>query len=86
MSEERLNDGSVGYSIRGDSSVSERTKLLFCTTGVILRRLGTGDGLRDVTHIVVDEVSTYLHSDSSTLLKSSRYMNDLWKAISCFLS
>ncbi len=56
VSSERLDDGSVGYSIRGESKQSPRTKLLFCTTGVVLRRLGGGDKLEDVTHVIVDEV------------------------------
>ena len=59
VSAERLDDGSVGYSIRGESKQSSRTKLLFCTTGVVLRRLGGGDKLSDVTHVIVDEVYTY---------------------------
>jgi hypothetical protein len=29
----------VGYSVRLDSKVSQYTRLLFCTTGVLLRRL-----------------------------------------------
>lgn len=53
---ERANDGSVGYAIRGESKQTPKTKLLFCTTGVVLRRLSSGDALSDVTHIVVDEV------------------------------
>lgn len=53
---ERLEDGSVGYAIRGESKQTKKTKLLFCTTGVVLRRLGSGDGLEGVTHVVVDEV------------------------------
>ncbi|KAG1825662.1 P-loop containing nucleoside triphosphate hydrolase protein [Suillus subaureus] len=56
VSAERIDDGSVGYAIRGETKHNQATKLLFCTTGVVLRRLGSGDGLRDVTHIVVDEV------------------------------
>lgn len=56
VSSERIDDGSVGYAIRGETKHSQETKLLFCTTGVVLRRLGSGDGLKDVTHIVVDEV------------------------------
>ncbi|KAF4611691.1 hypothetical protein D9613_004209 [Agrocybe pediades] len=56
VSEERIEDGSVGYAIRGESKQGKNTKLLFCTTGVVLRRLSTGDTLKDVTHIVVDEV------------------------------
>ncbi|KAI0041900.1 P-loop containing nucleoside triphosphate hydrolase protein [Auriscalpium vulgare] len=53
---ERMNDGSVGYSIRGESKQTDKTKLLFCTTGVLLRRLSTGDQFSDVSHVVVDEV------------------------------
>jgi ATP-dependent RNA helicase DHX57 len=53
---ERLNDGSVGYVIRGESKQTNKTKLLFCTTGVLLRRLSTGDDLSNVTHVIVDEV------------------------------
>ena len=56
VSAERLDDGSVGYAIRGESKQDHRTKLLFCTTGVVLRRLGSGDRLKDVTHVIVDEV------------------------------
>ncbi|KAF9024145.1 P-loop containing nucleoside triphosphate hydrolase protein [Hymenopellis radicata] len=42
VSAERLEDGSVGYAIRGESSRTKETKLLFCTTGVVLRRLSSG--------------------------------------------
>ena len=56
VSAERLEDGSVGYAIRGESKQTKRTKLLFCTTGVLLRRLGSKDRLQGVTHVVVDEV------------------------------
>ncbi|GBE77256.1 Putative DEAH-box ATP-dependent helicase [Sparassis crispa] len=56
VSAERLNDGSVGYAIRGESKQDKRTKLLFCTTGVVLRRLGSGDRLEAITHVIVDEV------------------------------
>lgn len=59
VSEERAEDGSVGYAIRGESKQTKNTKLLFCTTGVVLRRLSTGDTLEDVTHVVVDEVSGF---------------------------
>ncbi|KAG6830898.1 hypothetical protein H0H92_014049 [Tricholoma furcatifolium] len=56
VSAERLDDGSVGYAIRGESKQDEKTKILFCTTGVVLRRLGSGDILDGISHIVVDEV------------------------------
>uniref|UniRef100_M8BS92 ATP-dependent RNA helicase Dhx29 n=1 Tax=Aegilops tauschii TaxID=37682 RepID=M8BS92_AEGTA len=35
---------------------NERTKLLFCTTGILLRKLSGNKDLSDVTHVVVDEV------------------------------
>ncbi|KDQ15674.1 hypothetical protein BOTBODRAFT_54555 [Botryobasidium botryosum FD-172 SS1] len=58
VSAERLDDGSVGYAVRGDSKWDRRTKLLFCTQGVLLRRMTHGgeDGLAGVSHVVVDEV------------------------------
>lgn len=69
VSDERLSDGSVGYAIRGESEMTSRTKLLFCTTGVVLRRLSSGDKLGGVTHVVVDEVG----SGNSLIL--SRFTN-----------
>ena len=30
---------SVGYMVRGDSKACARTKIVFCTYGVLLRRL-----------------------------------------------
>lgn len=45
----------AGYSIRLESKKSARTKILVCTTGVVLRRLEADRSLRGVTHIVVDE-------------------------------
>ena len=47
---------SVGYQIRAESQRSHQTRLLFCTTGVLLRRLINDPLLRDVTHVVVDEI------------------------------
>lgn len=47
---------SVGYAIRGESRVSGDTRLLFCTTGVLLRRIQSDANLEDVSHIIIDEV------------------------------
>lgn len=61
VAQERLEDvdtkpESVGYSIRGESHAGRDTRLLFCTTGIVLRRLGTGDtDLANVSHVIVDE-------------------------------
>ncbi|KAL9179142.1 hypothetical protein ACHAXT_000184 [Thalassiosira profunda] len=58
---------SVGYVVRGDSKVGNATRLLFCTTGVLLRQLQSQDALRNVTHVVIDEVHER-HLDTDVLL------------------
>uniref|UniRef100_A0A667Z0R9 Putative ATP-dependent RNA helicase DHX57 n=1 Tax=Myripristis murdjan TaxID=586833 RepID=A0A667Z0R9_9TELE len=52
---ERLGN-SVGYQIRLETVRSSATRLLYCTTGVLLRRLEGEADLKGVTHIIVDEV------------------------------
>lgn len=47
---------TVGYSIRLESKVTKDTRLLFCTTGILLRRLQSDPDLSGVSHVVVDEV------------------------------
>ena len=47
---------SVGYQIRLESKKSASTRLLFCTTGILLRRLQGDSKLEGVSHIVVDEI------------------------------
>ena len=54
--EGRVGVGAVGYAIRGESKVCDNTRLLFCTTGVLLRRLERDPTLAGVTHVLVDEV------------------------------
>lgn len=46
----------VGYAVRLDACRSQRTRLLFCTTGILLRKLQGDPLLRDVSHVVLDEV------------------------------
>ena len=48
--------GTVGYQVRLESKASSRTRLVFVTTGVLLRRLQDDPNLAAFTHIVVDEV------------------------------
>ncbi|MGH0136635.1 UNVERIFIED_CONTAM: hypothetical protein FKN15_070042 [Acipenser sinensis] len=52
---ERLGT-TVGYQIRLESVKSSATRLLYCTAGVLLRRLQGDTDLRGVTHVIVDEV------------------------------
>ena len=76
--------GLVGYHIRHERRVSSRTKLLFCTAGVLLRMLrgfsddgdgGDGDDgdafVRGATHIILDEVHERA-ADSDLLLAALR--------------
>lgn len=48
---------TVGYSIRLESRLSEKTCLTFVTTGVLLRRLQDDARLDTVSHVIVDEGS-----------------------------
>ncbi|XP_063066224.1 ATP-dependent RNA helicase DHX29 [Engraulis encrasicolus] len=45
-----------GYQIRMENRSGESTRLLYCTTGVLLRKLQQDRLLSSVTHIIVDEV------------------------------
>jgi len=47
---------TVGYSVRLDNKASHQTQLLFCTTGILLRRLEHDADLEGASHVVVDEV------------------------------
>ncbi|KAM0788761.1 hypothetical protein ACM66B_002852 [Microbotryomycetes sp. NB124-2] len=46
----------VGYSIRLDSAVSASTRIVYATTGIVLRMLEGANSLSDCTHIIIDEV------------------------------
>ncbi|OVA14228.1 Helicase [Macleaya cordata] len=47
---------SVGYKVRLEGMKGRDTRLLFCTTGILLRRLLVDRNLKGVTHVVVDEI------------------------------
>ncbi|KAJ3286106.1 hypothetical protein HDU79_006744 [Rhizoclosmatium sp. JEL0117] len=47
---------SIGYSIRGENVRSPSTRLIFATTGILLRMLQGDPSLAKVTHVIVDEV------------------------------
>lgn len=46
----------IGYQIRLENKVSAATRLTFCTTGLLLRRLQSDPMLEAISHIIVDEV------------------------------
>ncbi|KAM4707688.1 ATP-dependent RNA helicase DHX29 [Discoglossus pictus] len=45
-----------GYQIRMESRTGENTRLLYCTTGILLRKLQEDSLLKNITHVIVDEV------------------------------
>lgn len=47
---------SVGYKVRLEGMRGKNTRLLFCTTGILLRRLLVDRELKGVTHVIVDEI------------------------------
>ena len=47
----------VGYHVRLDAAAHKDTKLLFCTTGILLRRMASDPTLSQISHVVLDEVS-----------------------------
>lgn len=76
----------MGYAIRGESKRTKKTKLLFVTTGVALRRLALEKDrmLTGVSHIIVDEVCL-----SFILVRlfphwQDRFMRGPWMAISYY--
>ncbi|KAI8939054.1 hypothetical protein NX059_004892 [Plenodomus lindquistii] len=46
----------VGYAIRLESKTSSHTRLVYATVGVVLRMLESTGDLREVTHLIIDEV------------------------------
>ena len=46
----------VGYAIRLENRAGPSTRMLFCTTGILLRRLQSDPFMDGVSHIIVDEV------------------------------
>lgn len=46
----------VGYMVKGDSKATDTTRLVFCTYGVLLRRLQDDEFLTNISFVVLDEV------------------------------
>ncbi|KAK4424756.1 DExH-box ATP-dependent RNA helicase DExH3, partial [Sesamum alatum] len=47
---------SVGFKVRLEGMKSKNTHLLFCTSGILLRRLLSDRNLDGITHVFVDEI------------------------------
>lgn len=46
----------MGYKVWLEGMIGRDIRILFCTTGVLLRRLLVDRNLKGVTHVVVDEI------------------------------
>ena len=46
----------IGYAVRLESRVASSARLVYATTGIVLRMLEDPEGMTDITHIIVDEV------------------------------
>ncbi|GES66169.1 ATP dependent RNA helicase [Aspergillus terreus] len=46
----------IGFAVRLESKVSQSTRLVFATTGVVVRMLERPEDFQDITHVVLDEV------------------------------
>lgn len=46
----------VGYAIRLESKITPHTRLVYATTGIVMRMLERSNDLDDITHLVLDEV------------------------------
>lgn len=46
----------VGFAVRLDSQITSQTRLVYATTGIVMRMLESANGLEEVTHLIIDEV------------------------------
>ncbi|KAL8765432.1 MAG: hypothetical protein Q9209_007500 [Squamulea sp. 1 TL-2023] len=46
----------VGYAIRLESKMVRETRLIYATTGIVMRMLEASDDLQEITHLILDEV------------------------------
>lgn len=58
---ERKNDlgtprSMVGYAIRLENQITSQTRLVYATTGIVMRLMENADDLASITHLVLDEV------------------------------
>lgn len=58
VAKERLEScgNTVGYHVRLKSNYHPNTRILYCTTGIMLRKLQDNNYLSNLSHIIIDEV------------------------------
>ena len=90
VAEERGEEvgGTVGYSIRLETKAGPGTQLLFCTTGVLLRRMETDPLLETVTtnykHLYTNSkhlyaIAKHLYTNSKHLYTNSKHLYAILK-------
>ena len=77
---ERKNDvgtsrSLVGYAIRLESQITAETRLVYATTGIVMRMLERSDDLGDITHLVLDEVHERTIDSDFLLIVLRKLMN-----------
>lgn len=63
----------VGYKVRLEGMKGRDTRLLFCTTGILLRRLLVDRNLKGVTHVFIDEIHERGMNEGVSLIAISLY-------------
>lgn len=66
----------VGYSIRLEANVSRETRLVYATIGIVMRMLEGSNDLREVTHLVLDEVHERSIDSDFLLIVLKRLMKE----------
>ncbi|XP_052808970.1 ATP-dependent RNA helicase DHX29-like [Mya arenaria] len=77
MGEARMGgpDSLCGYQIRFESKCGPKTRLTYCTTGVLLRKLQLDTSLSHISHIIVDEVHERSVQSDFLLIVLKRLLN-----------
>ncbi|KAK2778995.1 hypothetical protein FQN53_001569 [Emmonsiellopsis sp. PD_33] len=70
------NRSLVGYAIRLESKVSASSRLIFATTGVVVRMLERPKDFEDITHLVLDEVHERTIDSDFLLIILRRLIHD----------
>lgn len=58
VAQERLEEcgKTIGYHVRLNSNYTTNTKILYCTTGIMLKKLKDHEYLANLSYIIIDEV------------------------------
>jgi len=85
VGEESCMNGVVGYQVRGESNVGKDSRIVYMTTGILLRIM-QGDGeLTGITHVIVDEVHERSVDSDFLLILLRRMQRGLRKDIKVIL-